>query len=279
MSDEFSSDTSSPASSPSESGSMGHPVDVSNDPVINANRHAALEQLAKPEDISGYAQERQDQTEAIDKGRDLPEERQRQWFRRASKAVHDATLEAQGIQPNGQQPQPQQVSQDQYQYQDRTQDPNYMRKMGAGAERVNQYFGQDQERREGVVAWGQAMDPGNTVAEWIIENESVAGPAILDRLAQNPEAWQQLAALPPNKRDRWLGALEGHIVTERNYKNQLAQQQQQLQSVRQQTHAPPPIKALRGGAALPRDAHDLARSEDVSSYVALRRQQERKARE
>jgi len=82
MTDDFSGGSSpseAPVSSPSESSSMGHPVDVASDPTINATRHVALEQLAKSENIEEYAQERQDQSEAMDEGKDLP--------RRASAAM------------------------------------------------------------------------------------------------------------------------------------------------------------------------------------------------
>ena len=176
---------SSPASSPSESSSsFGHPVDVQSDPVINERRHAVLDQLSRTEDISNYAAERRDQSEVIDKGKPLSEDRQRTWYRRASRALQDAANEAAGIQPNGQQPQQQpQYDQSYQQYQDPAQSLDYMRKQGAAAERINQYYGNDQVRRQAVVDWGQAMDPDQHVANWLIDNESTVAPQILERLA------------------------------------------------------------------------------------------------
>ena len=65
--------------------------------IINRNRETALSQLAKKENIEDYAQERVDQAMVIDQGEELPEEQQNRWYRRASKALQDAALEAQGV--------------------------------------------------------------------------------------------------------------------------------------------------------------------------------------
>ena len=89
----------SPSSEPSSC--FGHPVDLAVDPVVNEKRHAVLDQLSRSEDITDFVRERRDQTEVMDKGKPIPEERQRQWFRRASKALSDAEMEAAGLQSNG----------------------------------------------------------------------------------------------------------------------------------------------------------------------------------
>ena len=93
---DFTADTPAPASPPPT---------ASTDETVSERRGAVLSQLAKPEDVTEYARERVDQVEAIDRGEDIPQERQSAWLRRASKALQDAALEAQGIQPNGQQEQ------------------------------------------------------------------------------------------------------------------------------------------------------------------------------
>jgi hypothetical protein len=67
---------------------------VSLDEAIDVGRHTALTQLAKSEDVSEYAQERADEAAVIDRGEEIPQERQNKWFRRASKALADATAEA-----------------------------------------------------------------------------------------------------------------------------------------------------------------------------------------
>jgi hypothetical protein len=124
------------------------------------------------------------------------------------------------------------------------------------------------------------MDPESHVANWVIENESHFAPQILERLADHPEALQQLASMPPNQRDRWLGALEGHTAAETNFTRQMAQQQQSWQQQRRTTQAPPPIRPPRGGTNPPRDIHGLAsKGEDVSDYIKLRQQQEKRSRD
>ena len=198
---------------------------------------------------------REDQAAAIDRGEDLPQERQNQWFRRASKALQDATLEAQGIKLNEQgepqrppPPPPGYVPGD-----EAMREIENARKTGAAALRVQQYFGDNQERKQQIIDWHQSLDPANTVANWVIENESVVAPQIMERLADNPEALQQIAEMPANQRDRWLGMLEGKIVAETHFAQQMAQQQQQWQQERRTTKAPPIIRPPRGGANPPRD--------------------------
>jgi hypothetical protein len=93
------------------------------------------------------------------------------------------------------------------------------------------------------------MDPESQVAEWVIENESVVAPQIMGRLADNPEALRQIAEMPVRQRDRWLGALEDNIMAEANFRQQLAQQQQQWNQERKVTRAPPVIRSPRGEPA------------------------------
>jgi hypothetical protein len=250
--------------------------------VINENRAIALGQLAKSESIEGYAAEREDQAAAIDRDEELPENRKSAWYRRASKALADAANEAQGIRTNGQeQPQfmPQDARPDEYYA---PADPvEHARKTGAAMERVKAYFGENQEAKQFIVDWGQAMDPESTVADWLIQNESAVAPQILERLAAHPEGWSQLAQLPPQTRDRWLSKLEGHIEAEISFASQQRQQQQQWsqEAARRSTHAPPPIRAPRGGANPPRNIGELASKDDASDYVRFRRQQENRSRD
>ena len=71
-------------------------------------------------------------------------------------------------------------------------------KTGAAAMRIQQYFGDNTERKEQITQWHQAMDPEGKVATWVIENESTYAPQIMEKLADNPEALQQLAEMPAN---------------------------------------------------------------------------------
>lgn len=270
MSDDFN-DT-LPVSPPSEPATSIDPASE----VVTERRHAALSQLAKSENIEGYAQEREDQAAAIDRGEEISEQRKGQWYRRAHKALTDAANEAAGIKTADQDEQ--QAAPPEYDPTEEAQSRDYARKEGAAQVRVQQYFGNNEERKQQIIEWHAAMDPESKVASWIIENESQFAPQIMERLADNPEALQQLASMPANQRDRWLGALEGHIAAQTNFAQQVAQQQQQQwQQQRRVSKAPPPISSPRGGANPPSDLHQLAsRGEDVSSYVKARQQQERR---
>jgi hypothetical protein len=268
---DFSDGASAPSSEPAPSSSDPREA------VINENRAVALGQLAKSESIEGYAQEREDQAAAIDRDEELPDNRKSAWYRRASKALSDAAAEAQGIRTNGeQQPEfmPQDARPEEY---GAPSDPvEHARKTGAAMERVKQYFGDNQEAKQHIVDWGQAMDPESTVADWLIQNESAVAPQILERLAAHPEGWSQLAQLSPQTRDRWLAKLEGHIEAEISFASQQRQQQQQWaqEQQRRTTHAPPIIRSPRGGANPPRNITELASKGDASDYVKFRRQQE-----
>jgi hypothetical protein len=278
---DFTTDAAAPVSLPDSQPSA---PPASAEDAIETNRNRALGQLAKKEDISDFAAERQDQAAVMDRGEEIPEDRKSQWYRRASKALSDATNEALGIKSNGWTGPPENPG---YVESSEGVDPQqldpvgYARKEGAAAQRVAAYFGDNQGAKQNIVDWGQAMDPESHVAEWLVDNESSVAPQILERLAANPEGWQQLASLPPQTRDRWLSKLEGHIEAELRFGQQQAQRQQELAQLaeRRTSKAPPIIKAPRGGANPPRDAHQLAQRDDVSSYVNLRRQQERKDRD
>ena len=254
------------------------------DPVesrVAEGRHTALSQLAKSEDIEGYAQERIDQEDYFDRGEKLDERRDAAWFRRAHKALQDAALEAQGIKLNEQgepevppPPPPGYVPGD-----EAMREVERARKEGAAAMRIQQYFGNNTERKEQITQWHQAMDPEGKVATWVIENESTYAPQIMEKLADNPEALQQLAEMPANQRQRWLGALEGHIAAEQNFARQMAGQQQQWQQERRVTQAPPIIRPPRGGANPPKDLRSLATKDNATDYIKARQEQERRYKE
>ena len=248
--------------------------------AVTQGRDTVLSQLAKKEDISDFAQERADQRAYFDEGEKLDERRDAAWFRRAHKALQDAALEAQGFQLNEQgepevppPPPPGYVPGD-----EAMREVERARKEGAAQMRVQSYFGNNAERKEEITAWHRAMDPEGQVCNWCIDNESAYTPQIMEKLADNPQALGELAAMPANQRHRWLGALEGHIAAEQNFARQLQGQQQQWQQERRVTKAPPPIVPPRGGGAnVPQDLHSLAgRGENVDAYVRMRQQMEKR---
>jgi hypothetical protein len=247
--------------------------------AINAGRHVALEQLARDEDIADYAAERRDQVEVIDEGRELPEDRRRSWYRRASKALNDAAMEASGLEPRRElDASVTQFNPTDQQY-DPSQDPVYARKAGIVTEKINQFFGDNRNRRQEIVDWGSAMDERGEVADWVIRNECAVAPQMFERLVSHPQAWAEIAQMDPQTRDRTLSKLEGAIEAEMRFANQQQAQAQQWQeqAARKVTRAPPPISRMpTGGALPPSDIHQLAaRSDDATAHVRQRMQMER----
>ena len=248
--------------------------------AVTQGRDTVLSQLAKKEDISEFAQERADQRAYFEEGEKLDERRDAAWFRRAHKALQDAALEAQGFQLNEQgEPEAPSPSPPGYVPGDEAmREVERARKEGAAAMRVQAYFGNNAERKEEITQWHRAMDPESKIADRCIENESAYVPQIMEKLADNPEALQELAEMPANQRHRWLGALEGHIAAEQTFARQMAGQQQQWAQERRVTKAPPIIRPPRGGGALPpSDIHQLAaRSESVDAYIQARKAMEKR---
>jgi hypothetical protein len=124
---------------------------------------------------------------------------------------------------------------------------------------------------------GNAMDEGGTVAQWIIEPGSQAGPQIVEHLSNNPEQWGELAQMPQRYREQALARMEGVLLTQQQFAQQMAQQRPSWQQDRRMTKAPPPIRPPRGGANPPSDIHQLAsRGESADDYVKARKAMEKK---
>lgn len=94
------------------------------------------------------------------------------------------------------------------------------------------------------------------VAGAIFSSEN--GPAVLNHLIDNPELADEISGMTPMQAAVKIGRLDAAFGNK---------------PTRTVTKAPPPLKAPSGGAAPPQTPSELAKSEDVSAYVALRRQQ------
>jgi hypothetical protein len=94
------------------------------------------------------------------------------------------------------------------------------------------------------------------VTEELIESE--VGPALLYQLASNPRKAAELNAMSPREAAREIGRLEGKTS---------------LPNPKKQTSAPPPLTTPKGAAAKPVDVIALAKSDDPSAYMAMRREQ------
>jgi hypothetical protein len=94
------------------------------------------------------------------------------------------------------------------------------------------------------------------VAEELFESE--VGPALLYQLASDPRKAAELNAMSPREVAREIGRLEGKTS---------------LPNPKKQTSAPPPLKTPSGAAAKPVDLTALAKSDDMSAFIAMRREQ------
>lgn len=65
--------------------------------AVIRGRDIALGQLAKKEDVSDFVEERNVQELYFEQGKELNDQTDQRWFRRARKALQEAALEAQGI--------------------------------------------------------------------------------------------------------------------------------------------------------------------------------------
>lgn len=83
-------------------------------------------------------------------------------------------------------------------------------------------------------------------------------PAVLNHLLDNPELADEISGMTPMQAAVKIGRLDAAFGKT---------------PTRTVTKAPPPLKSPAGGTAPPQTPTDLAKSDDVSAYVALRRQQ------
>jgi hypothetical protein len=232
MTDEYSADTAVAPPEPSEAPASPPPADTS-DERAEELASVAYEQLARDEDISAYAKQRED-VDALKDGKELSATEMAEARRRTHRALQDAAEEAAEVN-----------DQVQYEpYREEHHDTELARKTGASAERVNQYIGNDAEKRQHIVDWHQAMDPQSHVATWCIENESPCPGQIMQYTADNPEVLSQIAQLPQRQRDIAIAHLQGMLIAQQQYAEHQSQQYDWQR--RNISKAPPPIRSPRG---------------------------------
>jgi len=104
------------------------------------------------------------------------------------------------------------------------------------------------------------VDLRKDVADLILSSEK--GPHLVYELAKNNGAkLREVQSLTPIEAARAIGRIESRLS---------------LPSPRTQTQAPTPIRPPIGGAAPSRDIHALAKSEDVSEYIRMMNERDRK---
>ena len=152
------------------------------------------------------------------------------------------------------------------------------RKTAEARMKVDAYLGPGiNDRKQQIIDWHSALDPESHCAKWIIDSGTPVAGQIMEQLAAHPEALTEIAQMQPRQRERILGNLEGKLMAEQHFAQQMAQQQAQwAQQPRRVSSAPPPISAPRGAANPPSDLFRLAsKGERVDDYVKMRQQQER----
>jgi hypothetical protein len=137
--------------------------------------------------------------------------------------------------------------------------------------RANEYIKANPDFVQTVQEVFAVIPPNETFQDAV--RESPFGPEIVHLFAQNPDALEEFNALPPAKALRVMGALEGRIAHEKAAKGNAAQ------AAARPSQAPPPLRAISGGMSKPSQGlHDLAKKDDLTEFVAIRRRQKREAR-
>jgi hypothetical protein len=232
------------------------------------------------EDATDYIRERETQDRHL-AGEDLSGAQMREWHERAHSSLQravDAAARARGeIIP----PSKQQMSEENIPGYISPDDPQYEAHIEANKARFSDYFDNPEnigssltaaEHKKSVMDWILTYDPrSNLVGHFMA---SPLGPQMMEALEGEGEAIRYLANLPPQQRAREMAKLEGYVHAQQALKQQNAAYEPQP---RRHTQAPPPIRPPRGGANPPANLHGLAsRAEDVSDYVRMRQQQERR---
>lgn len=91
--------------------------------------------------------------------------------------------------------------------------------------------------------------------------ESPLGPELVHLFAQNPEAIDEINKLPPQVAARYIGAIEGRIMTERSTQAPAQTPQRRV------SKAPPPQTQLKGGASPTKSVDQMSKGEDASALI------------
>jgi hypothetical protein len=227
---------------------------------------AALNELAKAEDVSAYAREVQDQ-KAIEET--LDPERHKRAVERHREIVRKATEEAakgRGELEDG--PATEQTSEPEPDQSDFEAALQRERVRGMALERFNTFERANPEKASVIGSTFTVIEPGQHLKDRIME--SPVGPEVAFRIANAPDAIEMLNTLSPEQLHTVLSRVEGAIEAERHYETQ-----QRGIPPKRVSSAPPPMKTPRGGASEPQSLEQLAKSEDATAYINETRRRER----
>jgi hypothetical protein len=243
-------------------------------------------ELAKPEDVSEYVADRQEQEKAEASPAEPPQQRRASRYERLKRARDAAQAEAAelrkrlGIEPE--QPSQEPANQ-QDPYEAERQQAEFAQQMAARdqmiadqaafrarAEAIAPQFPDFQETIESVVG---IYDPPPELCQMIMK--SPFGVEIAYALAK--DAWHENSQGvlehfetlrgDPIAQAREFGRMEEAFKMAAQQRAAATHQPHETRV----TQAPPPMRPVTGGSGGPRDFHALARSDDASDYIRARR--------
>jgi hypothetical protein len=249
------------------------------------NDTKAAQELSKPEDVTAYVEDRQEQekAEASTQEAEPPQQKRASRYERLKRARDQYRAEAEelrkrlGVEPT------QESAQQQDLYEAERQQAEFAQQMAARdqmiadqaafrarAEAIAPQFPDFQETIESVVG---IYDPPPELCQMIMK--SPFGVEIAYALAK--DAWHENSQGvlehfetlrgDPIAQAREFGRMEEAFKMAAQQRAATAHQPHQTRV----TQAPPPMRPVTGGSGGPRDFHALARSDDASDYIRARR--------
>jgi hypothetical protein len=264
------------------------------DPEATA-KEQALFTLAKSEDISDYAAEKEDQAKEA-KGEEFEPTEDR--LDRIKKAMEKAREDTQQARQTGPSELDQQLTEAEQAWQEQQAQEQWLEQQRTTTLDEARFTARAELLKEvNPTAWQQITDTMKLVDETLADPNQIdafkrgltknRGPEALEaawRLSQptrnadgsviTPEMKiQYLASLSPQQLEQVLDHAQTYVQIERNIRQQYTNQP------RRQTAAPPIIRTPSGGANPPRDMHTLAQKDNATDYIKMRMAQEKRARE
>jgi hypothetical protein len=269
-----------------------------------AIKDRALTEMARSEDITSYAQEREAR-QAEERGEKVDEEARGARIRQALEQARKSTAEVR--QQNGLDNQPpnldtafedaervwQQQQQEEQAFEQERQRAHNQGRFTAHAEQLKQVNPQAwQEINGGIDALSTMVSPAQNeaIANALADGDPREGLAVMHRLTQTShhddgsvhmsaaDKLAHLASLPPEQLADTIDQCRNYLRLEHDISRKYAARY--AQQGRRHTKAPPPFSRPRGGASPPQNLNTLAsKSENIDSYVKVRHAQMKAADE
>jgi hypothetical protein len=226
-------------------------------------KQVLVETLAKSDNLDDYVRERRLQ-DGEQRGDVIPDEKKHDRADRAQRAREALLKEQQELREKNGVPEPEQREPDHDPAEQRAADERRLRAEGAFQARFKELAVAIPDFADSQITL-KTFPPRDDIAEMIVKSDLGAEVAYV--LGKSHEAIEELNSLPPVEAARWIGRLESFILNNK-------QQPKTEPARRNVTRASAPLSTLKGGAAPSQDVHSLAKSDDVSAYIAARNKQE-----